>query len=354
MKIRQLLTVFITVLLFSCSSGNQEQKYQRTVRTVNPIPEGGSINRRFSGTVNESNEISLGFKTAGQINGIYVKEGDFVKKGTLLASLESSDYEIGAEGLRAQAEQLKSEYERACKLYEEKSIALNDLEKIKAGYIQINSQLKSVENKLAYTRLYAPVSGHIQSVNFSKSEMVDAGTPVFNILDDSSMVISVDIPVALYGNIGNISRIYARPDIESQAIPLQILSVVPKADSNQLFRMKLAFPGTYDNYLSAGMNIDIEFIMNNGVAAAGSKSLIPAHSVLHRNDSTFVWVVNEDSLIIKRPVSIENLNPDGMVMVRDGLSEKDNVVTTGINMLQEGERVRILTKPAKTNVGGLL
>lgn len=343
----------MAVFLCACSGNKGESNYQRTVRTTLPVAASAMSERHFSGMVSEAHEISLGFKTAGQIENIYVKEGDYVKKGTLLASLDDEDYEVSADGLRAQAAQLKSEYERTRKLFEQKSVALNDYEKIKAAYAQLESQLKSVENKLAYTKLYAPVSGHIKSVNFSKAEMVDAGTPVFDLMDDSAMEIVVDVPATLYSSMDRITGIRALSSVSGPAIPMRILSVIPKADSNQLFRMKLSPSAKAGGNLTPGMNLDVEISLRDTSDIDG-KNLIPARAVVRSGDDTFVWVVDNDSVVRKKDVSLGGMNEDGLVTVVDGLAGDENVVTSGVQMIREGEKVKILQQPSKTNIGGLL
>lgn len=353
MNIKTILTAFAVIFLCGCVGNEEKNDDPRTVRVIRPYHGENKIDKHFSGVVAESREISLGFKTAGQLEKIYVKEGDYVRKGALLASLDVSDYEIGAEGLRAQAAQLKSELERCRKLYEQKSMSLNDFEKIKAGYAQLESQLKGIENKIAYTKLYSPVSGHIQSVNFSKAEMVDAGTPVFSLLDDDNMEIVVDIPISVYREIDKVKEVRIKMPSSGNEVPLQILSVVTKADGNQLFKMKLELPSKYDAEFTPGMNVDVEITVNSGMVGNDYVS-IPAHTIFHEGDATFVWVLGNDSTLQKRKVYVGAMTPDGLISVSEGLDGSETIVNSGVNMLREGEKVKVLEKPAKSNVGGLL
>ena len=132
------------------------------------------INR--PGIVREAHTISLGFKTAGQIERICVKEGDYVRRGQLLAELDNADYRLGVEALQIQYDQLEDEVGRTKQLFDRKSISANDYEKAVAGLRQLGVQLQVNKNKLDYTKLYAPTDGYVQSVNFSPAEMVDAGS----------------------------------------------------------------------------------------------------------------------------------------------------------------------------------
>lgn len=63
----------------------------------------------YPGIVREAHTIGLGFKTAGQIERICVKEGDYVRRGQLLAELDAADYRLGVEALQIQYDQLEEE-----------------------------------------------------------------------------------------------------------------------------------------------------------------------------------------------------------------------------------------------------
>lgn len=293
--------------------------------------------KTFAGIVKEGREISLAFKTAGQISNVYVKEGDRVSKGTLLAALDDSDYMIEVEALRAQESQMKAELERTRRLLEQKGVSPNDFEKLEAGYRQVAARLEGAENKVKYTRLYAPADCYVQDVKFVASEMVNAGTPVFELLDCSGIDVELDIPLALYRERGNIVSFEGTANGEK--IPLRLVSIAPKADSNQLYRMKLAVVGTHPA-LTPGMNIEVSVAMSgNGSPAAVT---LPAHSVVRRNDSTFVFVLERDSVARLRAVELGDLDPDGRVVVKSGLGSGERFIRSGVNMIADGDIVSVI------------
>ena len=140
------------------------------VMTVQPQQLGTSQQEHFSGIVKEQQDMNLGFKTPGQILKIYVKEGQYIQKGQLLAQLDDKDYNLGVKAAQVQATQLEHEVERLQKLYKAKSISGNDYEKAISGLEQVRINLKSNQNKVEYTRLYAPTSGIVETVNFEEME----------------------------------------------------------------------------------------------------------------------------------------------------------------------------------------
>lgn len=179
---------FILILLLTCALGACSNNKGDTgvcthrVYICQPKPQGGSASLTFSGVVKESDNISLGFKAPGEIKRIFVKEGDRVRAGQLLADLDDADYKLGVDASQIQYDQVRQELERAHRLLEKKSISQNEYDKAVAGLKQLGVQLQANKNKLSYTRLYAPASGIVESVNYSKAEMVDAGTPVITLM----------------------------------------------------------------------------------------------------------------------------------------------------------------------------
>ena len=334
-----------------CTQGDNEKDTVHHVMCVRPVPSGGECIKSFSGTVKEAREISLGFKTAGQIERIYVEEGDQVSKGQLIAELDDADYRLGVEALQAQTGQLENEVGRMKLLFEAKSISENDYEKAAAGLRQLKAQLQLNQNKLDYTRLYAPHSGCIQSVNFEPAEMVDAGTPLVTLLDINRLEVELDIPVEVYQRKSRITGI-ACTGIGETPVPMKLKSLTPKADGTQLYRMRLTFEGSVPQGLTAGMNAGVELRMAS--EEQDGTFTLPVHAVFKENDHTYVWAIGKDSLARKVQVGLQGLDENGQAVIASGLKGDEQVVRAGVNALQENEKVNIVPQPAKTNIGGLL
>ena len=229
MKILQWMTA-ATCLMVSCTGGQQNVPFVHSVYITQPAATGEEQLKTYSGIVEEAHEISLGFKTAGQLKNILVKEGDFVEKGQLLAELDDADYRLGVEALQIQYDQLKEEVKRTTQLFEQQSISANDYEKATAGLRQLEVQLQVNKNKLEYTKLYAPNSGYIRSVNFSPAEMVDAGTAVFRLLDVSRLEVVADVPVKAYMDREQFTRFSCKTAYtEGKELPMTLTSLTPKA-----------------------------------------------------------------------------------------------------------------------------
>lgn len=332
----------------------QAGTFTHTVMLTQPVRLGAENVKQFSGVVQERHDIALGFKTAGQIEEIAVKEGDYVKQGQLIARLDDADYRLGVEALEIQCRQLEDEVSRTEQLFRSKSVSANDYEKAQAGLKQLKIQLQANRNKLAYTALYAPTDGYVQSVNFSPAEMVDAGTPVVNLIDVHRLEVVAELPADIYLQRARFGRIACRPPFDGTGdLPMQLVSITPKADGNQLYRMKLAFESMPDVRLSAGMNIGVSLCIGGSDTTAQTFTL-PLHALSQQEGKTYVWVLQSDSTVSRRSVVCSGMDGTGAAVITSGLEGSEQVVKAGVDALQEGEKVRVVETESETNVGGLV
>ncbi len=346
------MMIVVAGVFASCGDAPQGGSTVHSVMVTTPEAMEGTVVKNYSGIVREAHTINLGFKTPGQIERILVAEGDYVHKGQLLAELDDADYRLGVEALQIQYDQLKDEVGRTEQLYRQKSISANDYEKATAGLRQLGVQLQANKNKLNYTKLYAPTDGYIQAVNFSPAEMVDAGTALFTLLDVSRMEVVADIPVAEYQQRDRFTRYFCQVAGSEGELPMQLLSLTPKADGNQLYQLRLAFVGQPDKQLTAGMNVEVGIVMADTTATTGV--VVPLCAVFRDGDTSCVWVLGADSTLVKQQVVLDGSDSRGRAVIREGLTGSEQIVRAGVNALQEGEKVRVIERASKTNVGGLL
>ncbi|MCH5224404.1 MAG: efflux RND transporter periplasmic adaptor subunit [Muribaculaceae bacterium] len=329
------------MIIFSvgCKENKPGNDSLRTVILTHPSPINGSSSEEYSGIIEEGKSVNASFMADGKINRLLVKEGDRVKKGQLIASLDDSDYQIGVNQLKTQFHQMTEEKKRMDEMFARHNIAPNDYEKFTAGYEQLRLQVEMAENKLGYTNLYSPTDGYISEKFMEPGELVGAGTPVYKITDDSSLIASLDLPVEMYIHRNNIvSTVGFSPVFQDNSIPLGIESFTPNPSNNMLYQMKLNIPQKYAGNLSPGMNIRVDITVNEG----GTEGYeIPSRAILKENETTYVWVFNvSDSTITKKAVNVVGTPVDKKITV-SGLSGQEAIVETGVKQLYEGEKVNV-------------
>lgn len=344
----------LAMTLVSSCSGPKEQTSEsvHNVFAVNPIALGANDELTLPAVVEEARTISVGFKTAGQIERIFVKEGQKVSAGQTIAMLDTVDYALGISAMREQFRQMQSENRRRAHLHASGNMSDNDYENAISGMRQLELRLRLEENKLGYCRLTAPTSGVVTKVNFEPSEMVDAGTPVIELIDNSSLEVIVDLPVRFYALRNSFAGFTgSSPAAGSSAIELRELSLTPRADNTQLYRLRLAPAGRVPAGITPGMNMTVTITCAD---AEGSGVKVPLSSVFERDGRTFVWVINPaDSVISSREVITSSTGHGGTVEISSGIEASDLIVRAGVHHLTEGEHVNIISE-SDTNAGNVI
>ena len=347
-----MLLVFIA-FLYSCSlsNANNENEYIKLVKTAKAEEVKTEKIKQFPGIAEEAEEVNLAFRVAGPIQKVFVKEGDYVKKGQLIAQMDSRDYEVQKKAVETQVKQLQKEYERVAELYKRESVPENDYEKMKAGKEMAEAKLKNAIDQLKDTKLYAPMSGYITKVNFEANEMVNHGTPIATMIDVSILKVEINVPASIYINKENISAFECtQENIPDEKFKLTLYSDNIKANNNGLYKLYLYHKPEKNSKLAPGMNVSVEVKYST---SAQSKIKIPITALFEENEKTFVWLV-DNNIVKKQEIKAGSSVKNGFIQIEEGLNSADEIVVAGINLLKENEKVRKVEAANKTNVGALL
>lgn len=348
-----IVLLFGVTLLAGCKRGAPAAEPVKNVKIANPQPLGATTEKYFSGVIKEAAAVNLGFKAAGQILRIHVREGQRVQAGELVAELDDRDYRLQLEATEAQYEQVAAEVERIEELYRRKSVAGNDYEKAVAGKKMLAVKRQADRNMLEYTRLTAPFAGYVQAVRFKPSEMVDAGTPVLTLLDVRQLVVEISIPASLYVDRERFVSFGCLADVlPGKVFPLKLIGVNPKANSHQLYKVQLQLDPGRDARLAAGMNVRVAVACATRAEAACS---LPFGAVFGEDGKSYVWVADSATCRVRRrEVTVQGADGKGGVAISAGITCGDRVVVAGAKTLRENQRVQALPEPSDANVGGLM
>lgn len=296
-------------------------------------------------------ETNCSFRVAGVLESIDCREGDFVKKGDVVAQLDSRDYEIQLAATVAEHDAIKGEVERIIALYEKQSVPKNDYEKAVSALKQISSKLSAHQNALDDTKLRAPFSGYIQHRNFDRGAALSAGMPVVSMISSSLPEVVLNIPAAEYIRRDELTSATASIEIfKGVVFPLKPLGVSHKANLNGLYEARFQLTKHEGVTPTAGM---VAMVQLNYPTQATSQIEIPLAAIIERGGKSYVWIIN-DLKVSLREVSVSEIKRNGIAALSSGLSAGDKIVTAGVGSLKEGDDVRLLEQPSASNIGNLL
>ncbi|MDR1601789.1 MAG: efflux RND transporter periplasmic adaptor subunit [Tannerella sp.] len=347
------LSVFVIMVVACSQIKTNTEEIVRSVKTDTARIYGEKPKAVFPGKVKAASDVDLSFRVAGPIAGIHVEAGAFVRKGQTLAEIDSRDYEIQLAATEAEYRQIGAEAERIIELYGKGSVTPNDYDKAVYGLKQITAKYDAHRNALADTKLTAPFDGYVQKRFFDAGETVGAGMPVLSMIDAGAPEVEINIPSAEYIRRDRFESFACEVDIyPGRVFPLNLIGITQKANMNQLYTVRLKMKSSDRQTPSPGMAtmVTIQFRPEKSELV-----YIPYTALFETGTISSVWVYSPDShTVAARKVTVYELHTDGTVILSEGLTSGEIVITAGVHSLKEGEKVKVLPPVSETNAGGLL
>lgn len=336
-----------------------------------------------SGTVRSNNRVEVGAQVSGKITKINVTLGQFVKKGELLAEIDSltqlNDLEEAKSQLKSYEAQLKSastklklaksKFNRSKKLYTVKSISQDEYEEAEKELAVAESSLieleelinqskisvKTAETNLSYTTIISPIDGVVISIPVSEGQTVNSmqTTPtIVQVADLSKMLIKAEIPE------GDITKITSGMKVEFTTLSepetvykSQIQSIDPAdstltddeytesvSNTNAIYYYANIIIENPENKLRIGMTT------TNTIKIAEKENvlIIPTMAISKKNNQFYVKVL-EDNKVIETKIDI-GISDDFFTEIKSGLNEGKKVITT---QLDAGDAESMSSRPQR-------
>lgn len=348
-SILSVIALAVIAAMSSCKEPETEVQRVPLVKTIAVKANGLSERRDYPGIIKPQDELSIAFRVNGQIKSILDKSGMEVRKSELLAALDAHDYEVNLDAALAAYKQSNNEFERIKQLYESKTISPNDFEKAEAAHRVASSKYQAAKDASGYTRIQAPFDGYVQNVYHERGEIVQAGMPVMSYISKNALKVEVFLPFCDYERMENLTE--SQMEVNGKSVPLKLGSISRQANAAQLYKAEFHIqPGEADDMVIAGKNCQVRLTFS----ASSEENIvrIPLSAIMSVNNEAFVWVLENQNITTKASVKIRNIDHDEAVV--SGLKAGQQVVTSGIHVIKEGDTVKIMPAQSKTNIGGML
>lgn len=331
----------------------------------------------LSGTVIPSQTVKLSFKLPGVVSEVSVEEGDYVKKGQVIARMDKSDYLIKVKAAQAEYQsaklQIESEipaktsqakaqydltrtlYDRIKALYEKKAVTQSQMDEITAKLtvdentykqaldaqaiaetklLMAEASLDYANSNVSDTTIYSPIDGVILKKLVESGEATDAGYPIAVIGQVDKVRVEIGVPDSyinalhtgqkadayIYGTDkafeGAIDEIVILADAKTRTFPVRILLDNKSAE------------------LKPGMICKTDIILGDS-----EKLLVPLSSVVQLSSGSAVYVYSgQDQRAVKKMIKTGEIVKD-RIEVTEGLAYGDKVIIEGQSVVRDGDKV---------------
>lgn len=288
------------------------------------------------GTLYANESVVITSTVGDKVVSINFEDGKTVSKGDILVTLTSDEQQ--AESAEAQAN--LSESLRQLKRLQsigDKLASKSDIDVAKAKVAVDRGRLEAIQARLTDRIIKAPFSGVLGFRKISVGALVNPGTEITRLDDIDVVNLDFTIPEVYLGNLTVDSLISATsPALDNTTFTGKVTFVDNRVDpATRAVLVRAKIPNA-DHHLRPGM------LMNVTLYAGERKSVLIDESALQQvADRAYVYVLNDDSTVEKRPVEIGKRLP-GKVVILTGLEPNEKVVIDGTLTLKSGSKVRLV------------
>ena len=359
----------IAGLQTACVHQEAAQSPPAPVRTavVHTIDTGSA--NTYSANIQPYQQVDLSFKSNGYLVSIRqvhdanghvrnIDQGDYVTKGTVLATVQQDDFQQKLDQAKAQLARAQAEHERAALsfkrisvLYKEGAATQPDYDDTRAqdqstqaAVEGANASVAEAQLALSYCELRAPFDSWVLKRNVDVGTLVGPATNGFTLADTRTVKAVFGVPDTAIGKI----KLGSPQTVTTEALPNgfsgHVTAISAAADpKSRVYSVEVRIDNP-QNLLKSGM---IASITIGTPSPGGRVAVIPISSVVrsHSNPNGFAVFVTEGAgdmvKIHSQDVTLGNTYGN-QIAVRSGVNVGDRVVTSGTNIIKNGDEVRII------------
>ncbi|MDO5787075.1 MAG: efflux RND transporter periplasmic adaptor subunit [Phascolarctobacterium sp.] len=343
----------------------QTAKLVPIVRTYTVGTAAATAAATYPGEVRGRYESQLAFQVAGKINARMVNVGDSVRAGQVLLALDPKDVNQSVEATAAQLASARASYKLAAdnaarysSLYAQGAVseAVRDqyqtqLEAASAALRQAQAQANVSSNQLGYTQLVSDTDGVVTALNAEVGQVVAAGTPIATVVRSGEREVHISVPEGASLSVGQKAQIsfWALPGVEAAGFVREIASMADPA--TRTYKVCVAVPDL-PAAAKLGMTAKVSLAPEQRAAVSGAAKgdatateptspafTIPAQALYQVNGKTQVWVVRDNKAQLVE-VKVNGYSGNE-VLIEQGLSRGDKVITAGLAKLVPHQEVRL-------------
>jgi len=357
MKIKIYSTLIFLALftVFSCKDNvpvKEDATPAISVKTAKVSENNTNSFLSSSGKIEAVNSASLSTRIMGYVDGIHVKVGDKIKKGQLLANINSADLIAkraqiiaGISEANVAYQNAKNDFNRFTELFNENSASRKELDNITAHYNITKARLESAKQmkneinaQLSYTDIKAPFSGVVTNKFINKGDMASPGVSLLEIEAPGSFQVVTMVSESNISQIKVGSEVHVEVKSLSKIINGKVAEVSTYSkNSGGQYLVKVTLESTEVKIFS-GMYTTVQF--PNIKQVKSGIVLIPIDATVTRGQLSGVYTVSQTNTALLRWLRLGKTFGD-KVEVLSGLSANEEYIISASNKLSNGSKITI-------------
>ena len=321
----------------------------------------------IAGRIESSDKVDIVARVDGYLQKKHFKEGDFVKKGQLLITIEPTQYLNNLNSARANLETAKAnlykasrDYERGAELVKKDFISKSTYDSLYADKLSAQAAVKAAGATLAeaqrnygYTQIKSPVDGKIGALNIQEGNYVSTQSGILaTVTKTNPIYVKYSVDSKQFEELKNNDFL---PEKGKESVKVDIIlpsgKTYPIKGVQDFFDNQISMTtGTIDfratidnsnNELIPGDFVKVKVYSNKINKAA----LIPQEMVMQDSNGKYVYTINEENLTVQKYFKDKG-QYENYWIIKEGLNVGDKYITTRITSLMPNQPVKTVEKPS--------
>ena len=287
------------------------------------------------GNVDSRTNVNVSAEMMGLLTAVNVKEGQYVQKGEVLATIDSENLEMTIAELENQLRFATTIYDKRDRLWKKNIGTEIDYLQAKNNKETLENQLATLQTQLAKSEIKATFNGTVEQVPVTKGQIVQPGTPIAFLVSSADMYISAEISESFIGKFKKGDKATVNIPSLGQSFDSQVISVGRVINpASRTFTIEVKLPRN-DAYLKTNLVTRItltDYASENAI-------VIPSRIIQEDDEGNFVYQVNGNK-VNKVHVKL-GYSYDNHTEVVTGLAGGEVVVDKGNRTVANGTTVSI-------------
>ncbi|WP_425075246.1 efflux RND transporter periplasmic adaptor subunit [Psychroserpens sp. S379A] len=356
MKTNKLVSIFsiasVFLVIIGCGNSENSQTAAPKKQQALPFP----VTQIQSQTVNGYNEYPVTIegivnsdvraKTSGYIQKVLVDEGEKVRKGQALFSLETQALSQDAEAAKAQVNVAQVEVDKLKPLVEKNIISAVQLETAKANLARAKASYSSIAANIGYATVKSPVDGYVGAIHFREGALVSAADakPLTTVSDISKVYAFFTLNEAQYinylkrmkgktkaeriKNSPDVSLVLANGDLYSQKGRIQT-STGQISETTGTIKVRASFDNPNELLTNGNSGkIRIPSTYENAI-------VVPQSSTYEQQGKVMIFILAENNTVASKIIKVE-AKVDNLYVIESGIDANTKIISSGVSKLRDG------------------
>ncbi|MCA9128396.1 MAG: efflux RND transporter periplasmic adaptor subunit [Planctomycetales bacterium] len=324
-------------------SGEEQHHAVHKIVVTSPVSKDVTLTQQYVCQIHSRRHIDICALNGGYLSKINVNEGQEVKQGDAMFHILPTLYVAKRDADLAEVQLAQVEYDNTASLVKDKIVSIQELKLAKAKLAKAQAQFKLAQAELNFADIRAPFNGIVDRLHEQEGSLIEEGTILTTLSDNSVMWVYFNVPEARY--LEYREAMNQNPDESQFDIELRLANHKKFPHTGKIGAIEADFNNETGNIAFRADFPNDERLLRHGQTGtvlihqvAKNAVVIPQRATFEILAKKYAYVVDSENVVHQQEITIQS-EQDDIYVIESGLQEGDKIILEGIRQVRDGEKV---------------